>query len=198
MRAPQPKCASRPASAGIRRVRRRRARRRAGRHRRGERGTERRAVLLVERYGFLGGMGTAAGVTNFCGLHANVHGEIRQVVHGVADELLDADARARRPERAAPRARQDPRAGLRHVGLQVRGRRAAGRRRRRAAVPCAGGRRGERRRPHRRAAARDQVRPRARSRRAMFIDCSGDGDLAHWAGAPNEKGDGDGQLLYPT
>ncbi|MEA2829458.1 MAG: hypothetical protein QOF22_206, partial [Bradyrhizobium sp.] len=25
-------------------------------------------VLLVERYGFLGGMGTAAGVTNFCGL----------------------------------------------------------------------------------------------------------------------------------
>src|SRR5512144_2358784 len=47
------------------------------------------AVLLVERYGFLGGMGTAAGVTNFCGLHANVHGEIRQVVRGVADELLE-------------------------------------------------------------------------------------------------------------
>ncbi len=47
-----------------------------------------RKVLLVERYGFLGGMGTAAGVTNFCGLHANVHGEIRQVVHGVADDLL--------------------------------------------------------------------------------------------------------------
>ena len=40
-------------------------------------------TLLVERYGFLGGMGTAAGVTNFCGLHANVHGQIRQVVHGV-------------------------------------------------------------------------------------------------------------------
>src|SRR5450631_4632185 len=46
-------------------------------------------TLLVERYGFLGGMGTAAGVTNFCGLHANVYGEIRRVVHGVADELLD-------------------------------------------------------------------------------------------------------------
>ena len=45
-------------------------------------------VLLVEHHGFLGGMGTAAGVTNFCGLHANVHGEIRQVVHGLADELL--------------------------------------------------------------------------------------------------------------
>ena len=47
------------------------------------------STLLVERYGFLGGMGTAAGVTNFCGLHGNVHGEIRQIVHGFADELLD-------------------------------------------------------------------------------------------------------------
>src|SRR5512132_1040650 len=47
-----------------------------------------RRTLLIERYGFLGGMGTAAGVTNFCGLHANVYGEIVQVVHGVADDLL--------------------------------------------------------------------------------------------------------------
>lgn len=46
-------------------------------------------TLLVESYGFLGGMGTAAGVTNFCGLHANVHGTIEQVVHGLADVLLD-------------------------------------------------------------------------------------------------------------
>jgi hypothetical protein len=46
-------------------------------------------TLLAERYGFLDGMGTAAGVTNFCGLFANVHGEIRRVVHGVADDLLD-------------------------------------------------------------------------------------------------------------
>mgnify|MGYP001564758890 CR=1 FL=1 len=46
------------------------------------------STLLIERYGFLGGMGTAAGVTNFCGLYANVHGDIRRVVHGIADELL--------------------------------------------------------------------------------------------------------------
>src|SRR5438093_13678291 len=46
------------------------------------------SVFLAERYGFLGGMGTAAGVTNFCGLHANVFGDIRQVVHGIADDLL--------------------------------------------------------------------------------------------------------------
>src|SRR6266545_2324312 len=47
-----------------------------------------RRTLLVERYGFLGGMGTAAGVTNFCGLHANVHGEMHRVVQGVASDLL--------------------------------------------------------------------------------------------------------------
>src|SRR6202165_792846 len=43
-----------------------------------------RRMLLIERYGFLGGMGTAAGVTNFCGLHANVHGEMHRVVRGGA------------------------------------------------------------------------------------------------------------------
>ncbi len=46
-------------------------------------------TLLVERYGFLGGMGTAAGVTNFCGLFANRFGQLERVVHGVADDLLD-------------------------------------------------------------------------------------------------------------
>src|SRR6478752_7087224 len=46
-----------------------------------------RRTLLIERYGFLGGMGTAAGVTNFCGLHANVFGEMKRVVHGVSDDL---------------------------------------------------------------------------------------------------------------
>ena len=32
----------------------------------------------------------------------------------------------------------------------------------------------------------------------VFIDGSGDGDLAVWAGAPFEKGDGAGNMLYPT
>src|SRR5258707_762646 len=47
-----------------------------------------RRTLLIERYGFLGGMGTAAGVTNFCGLHANVHGEMHRVVQGITTDLL--------------------------------------------------------------------------------------------------------------
>ncbi len=48
-----------------------------------------RSTLLIERYGFLGGAGTAAGLSTFCGLYANVHGEHRQVVRGVVDELLE-------------------------------------------------------------------------------------------------------------
>ena len=48
-----------------------------------------RSTLLIERYGFLGGAATAAGVTNFCGLHANVHGEHKRVVHGLASEFID-------------------------------------------------------------------------------------------------------------
>src|SRR3954465_7590717 len=32
----------------------------------------------------------------------------------------------------------------------------------------------------------------------IFIDCSGDGDLAAWAGAPFELGDDEGHLLYPS
>jgi NADPH-dependent 2,4-dienoyl-CoA reductase/sulfur reductase-like enzyme len=47
------------------------------------------SVILLERYGFLGGAGTAGGLSTFCGLHARVHGEDRQVIHGLADELLD-------------------------------------------------------------------------------------------------------------
>ena len=45
-------------------------------------------TLLVESYGFLGGMGTAGGVTNFAGLYGRHRGEMQQLVHGVVDELL--------------------------------------------------------------------------------------------------------------
>ena len=33
-----------------------------------------RSTIIVERYGFFGGAGTAAGLSTFCGLHAVVHG----------------------------------------------------------------------------------------------------------------------------
>jgi hypothetical protein len=35
-------------------------------------------------------------------------------------------------------------------------------------------------------------------RAGIFIDCSGDGDLAAWAGAPFEIGDNAGSMLYPS
>jgi hypothetical protein len=35
-------------------------------------------------------------------------------------------------------------------------------------------------------------------RARIFIDCSGDGDLAAWSGAPYEVGDNAGSMLYPS
>lgn len=157
-----------------------------------------RTVLLVERYGFLGGMGTAAGVTNFCGLHANVHGEIKQVVHGVVDDLL---------------ARIDRLGGLNapHTVLGKIWAQAYDT----AAYKCAADdfllSKGVAIAFHALAAgvameAESRIKAlliETKSGRSavlgrMFIDCSGDGDLAAFAGAAFEKGDADGDLLYPT
>ncbi len=53
----------------------------------------RSSVLLIERYGFLGGAGTAGGLSTFCGLHARTYGRDVRVIRGLADELLDRLAR---------------------------------------------------------------------------------------------------------
>lgn len=155
-------------------------------------------VLLVERYGFLGGMGTAAGVTNFCGLHANVHGEIRRVVHGVADELLDrmrsmdglsdphlifGRIHAQAYDMSAFKCAADALLAARGAGILFHAL-AAG------AVRGSDG--GIETLLVETKSGRLAIRARA------FIDCSGDADLAHWAGAALEKGDDEGHLLYPT
>jgi hypothetical protein len=157
-----------------------------------------RKTLLLERYGFLGGMGTAAGVTNFYGLYANVHGDIRRVVHGITDELL---------------ARIDRLGGLNAPHL-VRGKTMA-QAYDTAAYKCAADdllaekgvdilfhalATGVTMNPDRTVNA---VLVETKSgRRAvlgcMFIDCSGDADLAAWAGAPFALGDGADGRLYPT
>jgi hypothetical protein len=49
-----------------------------------------RALLVVDRNAFRGGMGTAPVVTTFCSLHADVRGEVKRVVQGVVDEQLHA------------------------------------------------------------------------------------------------------------
>jgi hypothetical protein len=157
-----------------------------------------RKTLLVERYGFLGGMGTAAGVTNFCGLHANVHGDIRQVVHGVADELLSRIDRlgglntphivfgkiaAQAYDTAAYKCAADDLLLGHGVDILFH---ALG-----AGVVMD---------------TDDSIRAlivetksgRQAAIGRIFIDCSGDGDLAAWSGAPFEHGDGAGGMLYPT
>ena len=157
-----------------------------------------RATLLVERYGFLGGMGTAAGVTNFCGLHANIHGDIRQVVHGVADDLLSRIDRlgglnaphhlfgktvAQAYDTAAYKIAADElmlSAGVKVLFHAL----AAG------AIMEPEGRV--------KALLVETKSGRGAVIGRAFIDCSGDGDLAAWAGAPYEKGDGHGNMLYPS
>ncbi len=57
---------------------------RTGRHRASVSAAHGALTLLVERYGFLGGMGTAGGVTNFAGLDGKRGGEMAQLVHGLA------------------------------------------------------------------------------------------------------------------
>jgi hypothetical protein len=157
-----------------------------------------RKTLLIERYGFLGGMGTAAGVTNFCGLHANVHGEMRRVVQGVASELLARIDRlgglnaphlilgkifAQAYDTAAYKIAADDLLGAYKVDMLFH---ALG-----AGVVMQDEKRID--------AILVETRAGRQAIRAdVFIDCSGDGDLAAWAGAPFEVGDGQGHMLYPS
>jgi hypothetical protein len=157
-----------------------------------------RKTLLVERYGFLGGMGTAAGVTNFCGLHANVHGEIKQVVHGVADEFLSRIDRlgglnaphivfgriaAQAYDSAAYKCAADDLLLGHGVDILFHALGAG------VIMDNAG---------TLRALIVETKSGREAVTGRVFIDCSGDGDLAAWSGAPFEHGDGAGGMLYPT
>jgi hypothetical protein len=157
-----------------------------------------RRTLLIERYGFLGGMGTAAGVTNFCGLHANVHGEMHRVVQGVASELLARIDRigglnaphlvlgkilAQAYDTAAYKIAADDLLAAYKVDILFH---ALG-----AGVVMHDEQRIN--------AVMVETKSGRRAVRAdIFIDCSGDGDLAAWAGAPFEVGDADGHMLYPS
>ena len=156
------------------------------------------SVLLIERYGFLGGMGTAAGVTNFCGLHANVFGNIRQVVRGVAADLQqrmrDLDGLnephlvlgkiyAQAYDTSAFKCAAD--GLLLDAGVQLLFHAFAA-----GAIKASDGRLD--------AVLLETKSGRMAVRGGCFIDCSGDADLAHWAGVPTDKGDETGQMLYPT
>lgn len=157
-----------------------------------------RRTLLIERYGFLGGMGTAAGVTNFCGLHANVHGDMHRVVQGIASELLSRIDRlrglnaphlilgkifAQAYDTAAYKIAADDLLAHHKVDILFH---ALG-----AAVVMQDER-------HVDALMVETKGGRQAVRANVFVDCSGDGDLAAWAGAPFELGDNQGHMLYPS
>jgi hypothetical protein len=157
-----------------------------------------RRTLLIERYGFLGGMGTAAGVTNFCGLHANVHGEMHRVVQGIASDLLARIDRldglnaphlilgkifAQAYDTAAYKIAADDLLAAHEVDILFH---ALG-----AGVVMQDERRIN-------VLMVETKAGRQAVRAGIFIDCSGDGDLAAWAGAPFEVGDNAGSMLYPS
>lgn len=158
-----------------------------------------RATILVERHGYTGGAGSAGGLSTFCGLHANVHGEHRQVVHGLADELL---------------ARMDSLGGLNpphlsfadrilaqaydisaykialddllvEAGVTVLFHALA------VGVVMADEHRVD-------ALLLESKSGRGAIRGRLFVDGSGDGDVAAWAGAPFEKTDPAHGMLYPS
>src|ERR1700736_4965206 len=157
-----------------------------------------RRTLLIERYGFLGGLGTAAGVTNFCGLHANVHGKMHRVVQGVASDLLARIDRigglnaphlilgkifAQSYDTAAYKIAADDLLAANKVDILFH---ALG-----AGVVMHDDKRIN-------ALMVETKAGRQAVTADIFIDCSGDGDLAAWAGAPFEVGDNEDHMLYPS
>lgn len=158
-----------------------------------------RRTLLIERYGFLGGAGTAAGLSTFCGLHSVVHGEHVRTTRGIADDLL---------------ARLEEMDGLNTPHLTVGDRITAlsyDISAYKIAAEALLVEAGVTILYHAFAAAlvmADESRIAAlivetkEGRQAVtgkiFVDGTGDGDLAAWAGAPYEVGDGEGNMLYPT
>jgi hypothetical protein len=155
-------------------------------------------TLLVERYGFLGGMGTAGGVTNFAGLYGKRKGEMTQLVHGVADELLariDALGGLNKPQdgmQGRIRVRSYDTSIykcaadqlLLDAGVELLFHAWA------AAVVMEG----------RRIAALvvETKSGRQAIRANAFIDGSGDADVAVFAGVPFAVGDGHGSGLFPS
>jgi len=159
------------------------------------------STLLIERYGFLGGAGTAGGLSTFCGLHARTRGADVRVIRGLADELLDrlgkldglsaphltiADGIAAQAfdisayKIAADELVTGSGARILFHAMAV------------GAVMRAGA-----------AAEIDAVIIESKSgRRAVrgrfFVDASGDGDLAAWAGVPWEKAPPIDGMMYPS
>ncbi|MCC7455816.1 MAG: FAD-dependent oxidoreductase [Nitrospira sp.] len=158
-------------------------------------------TLLVERYGFLGGMGTAGGVTNFAGLYGQRDGTMVQLVRGVVDELLE-----RIDHLGGLNAPQDGLQGrIRVRSYDIPAYKCAADAWLAAAgvtpllhASVVGVAHDEHDAARLHALLVETKSGRGAIRARWFIDASGDADVAHHAGVPYELGDGHGDALYPS
>jgi hypothetical protein len=155
------------------------------------------STLLIERYGFLGGAGTAGGLSTFCGLHARTYGEDVRVIRGQADELLDRLVKL--DGLNAPHLTIAD--GIAAQAFDISAYKIA------ADELVTGS--GARILFHAMAVGvvmRDDIDAviiesksgRQAVRGRFFIDASGDGDLAYWAGVPWEKAPPIDGMMYPS
>jgi len=156
------------------------------------------STLLIERYGFLGGAGTAGGLSTFCGLHARTYGADVRVIRGLADELLDRLVKL--DGLNAPHLTIAD--GIAAQAFDISAYKIAAD----ELVTGSGARIlfhamavGVVMRP----GAIDAVIIESKSGRQavrgrFFIDASGDGDLAYWAGVPWEKAPPIDGMMYPS
>lgn len=155
-----------------------------------------RSTLLVEKYGFLGGAGTMGGLATFCGMHARAFGTDFPSVHGYADELLDRmrtmdglnDVHLSVDDRIQALSYDISALKIAADELVVSGGADVLFHAWAVGVSMAD------------AGTIDAVILESKSGRGavrgrFFIDGSGDGDVAAWAGAPFERSD---RLMYPS
>ena len=155
-------------------------------------------TLLIESYGFLGGMGTVGGVTNFAGLYGRHNGEMQQLVRGVVDELLgrlEAMGGLNQPQdgmQGRIRVRSYDTSIYKCVADQWM--LAAGVELLFHARACSVLMQDDRIN----ALIIETKSGRQAVKANIFIDCTGDADVATFAGVPHEVGDGLGSGLFPT
>src|SRR5262249_46864240 len=157
------------------------------------------STLLIERYGSLGGAGTAGGLSGFGGLHARTRGEDVRVIRGLADELLDRLTKL--DGLNAPHLTIAD--GIAAQAFDISAYKIA------ADELVTGS--GARILFHAMAVGAVMKNPdtidavlieskagRHPGRGRFFIDASGDGDLAAWTGVPYEKSPPVNGMLYPS
>jgi hypothetical protein len=154
-------------------------------------------TMLLERYGFLGGAGTAAGASTFCGLYNTRDKGNQRLVHGIVDEIQDGLRKlgglnepnyvqdriySHSYDIAAYKCVADDLVLGAGVILRLHS----------IAVGAIG-------KDGRLEAIILQTKSGSMAVRGkVFIDCSGDADLAVWAGAQVRKGDDNGFVQAPS